>query len=61
VHLLETGQVKRKGSGAAPFIALNPASMAVKFVMARNDIKRNVKKTAAKIASQVALQCESPK
>jgi hypothetical protein len=48
VYLLETGQVKRKGSGAAPFIALNPASMAVKFVMAGNDIKRNAKKRRQK-------------
>ncbi len=61
LYQVQTDATSGKGPGAAPFIVLSPASVAVNFVMAGNDIKRNAKQTAAKIAAQVAQQCASAK
>jgi hypothetical protein len=61
LYQVQTDATSGQAPGAAPFIVLNPASVAVKFAMAGNDIKRNAKNTAAKIASQVAQQCQPSK
>lgn len=61
LYRVQTDATSDSGPGAAPFIVLGPASAAVRFVMTGNDIKHNTKQTAAKISSQVAQKCESPK
>ncbi len=39
--------------GAGPMIMLGPAGLAARFIIAGNDLDRNVKQTAAKIAEEV--------
>lgn len=43
-----------KAPGAAPTIILGPAGAAARFVIAGQDLNRNVKQTAAKIAAEAA-------
>lgn len=50
---LRTSANSGKAPGAGPMIALNPAGAAARFVIAGNDLNRNAKQTAAKIADDV--------
>ncbi len=51
LYAVDTSAQSRKLPGAA--VTLNPYAAAVRFVMAGNDLDRNAKDTAAKIADQV--------
>jgi hypothetical protein len=59
LYQIQTDANSGNKPGAAAFIVLSPASAAAGFVMAGNDLKRNAKHTAAKIADQIAQQCAS--
>jgi hypothetical protein len=48
------GASSSKLPGAAPMMEHHPAAVAARFVMAGNDLNKNVKQTAAKIAEEVA-------
>lgn len=54
--LYEVATAASSGStpGAAPTLALGPYGAAARFVMAGQDVEKNVKQTAARIAEQVA-------
>jgi hypothetical protein len=47
--------------GAGPAIALSPYAVAARFVMSRQDLEKNVKQTASKIAEDVAKRVQSAK
>jgi len=47
-----------KAPGSAPMIALCPAGAAARFVIAGQDLNRNVKQTASKIASEVVQKTQ---
>jgi hypothetical protein len=44
--------------GAAPVLALNPYAAAARFVMAGQDLDKNVKQTAAQIATQITQRVQ---
>lgn len=50
---LNTAADSGKAPGVGPLILLGPAGVAARFVIAGNDLKRNVKQTASKIADAV--------
>jgi hypothetical protein len=50
---LKTTADSGKAPGAGPLIVLGPAGVAARFVIAGNDLDRNVKQTAAKIAAEI--------
>lgn len=50
---LKTTAHSSKLPGAGPMIAVNPAGLAVRFVIAGKDLDRNIKQTASKISAQV--------
>jgi hypothetical protein len=47
--------------GAGPAIALNPYAAAARFVMSRQDMEKNVRQTASKIAEYVARRVQAAK
>lgn len=61
LYQVDTDATSGKGPGGAAFIVLSPAALAVHFVIAGNDIKKNARETATKIADQVAQQCAPSK
>jgi len=46
--------------GAAPTLVFSPYGAAIRFVMAGNDLDKNVKQTAAKIAEQMTVRIQQP-
>jgi hypothetical protein len=50
---LNTTADSGKAPGAGPTIVLGPAGAAARFVMAGQDLDRNVKQTASKIAEDI--------
>jgi hypothetical protein len=56
-ELTSTGDSGR-APGSAPMIALCPAGAAARFVLAGDDLKRNVRQTAAKIAAEVVQRTQ---
>jgi hypothetical protein len=55
---LRTAADSGKAPGAAPTIVLGPAGVAARFVIASGDLNRNVKQTAAQIATSVATRAK---
>ena len=51
---LNTQADSGKAPGAGPTIVLGPAGVAVRYVIAGQDLNRNVKQTAARIADEIA-------
>lgn len=49
-----------KMPGAAPMIVLGPAGAAARFVIAGNDLNKNAKQTAGKIAEEVVARTQAP-
>ncbi|MFO1512834.1 MAG: DUF4410 domain-containing protein [Verrucomicrobiota bacterium] len=47
-----------KTPGSAPMIERHPAAVAARFVMAGNDLSKNVKQTASSIAEEVVQRCQ---
>jgi hypothetical protein len=56
---LNTSADSGKAPGAGPLIVLGPAGVAARFVIAGNDLNRNVKQTAAKIAAEVVQRTKA--
>jgi len=56
LYQIKTEAMSGNAPGAGPLIAVNPASVVVRFVLAGGDLKHNISKTAEKIASQVTHQ-----
>jgi Domain of unknown function (DUF4410) len=56
LYQVQTDATSGNAPGAGPMIVINPASVAVRFVMTRNDLKHNVTQTAAKIANEITKQ-----
>jgi hypothetical protein len=52
LYEIATDATSGKASGAAPTLLMNPYAAPVRFVMARQDIEKNVKQTATKIVEQ---------
>ena len=59
LYQIETDATSGKAPGAGPLIVINPASLAVKYVLAGKDLKRNVTQTAQKIADQVGAPVQT--
>ncbi len=55
---LNTAADSGKAPGAGPTIVLGPAGVAARFVLAGEDLNRNVKQTAAKIADEVVKRSQ---
>jgi uncharacterized protein DUF4410 len=55
---LNTTADSGKAPGAGPTIVLGPAGLAARFVIAGNDLDRNVKQTASKIAEEVVQRTQ---
>lgn len=58
-YQLATAVDSGKALGAGPMIVLCPAGAAARFVLAGQDLKRNVRQTAAQITKQLVIQSES--
>ena len=56
LYQIKTEATSGNAPGAGALIAVNPASVVVRFVLAGGDLKHNVSKTADKIASQFTHQ-----
>jgi hypothetical protein len=54
LNALKATATSGRTPGSAPMIERHPAAVAARFVMAGNDLNKNVKQTAAKIAEEVA-------
>jgi len=54
IYQIDTSASSGKAPGAAATIVLSPLSVPVHFVLTRGDLDKNVKKTAAQIAGEVA-------
>jgi hypothetical protein len=61
LYELATEATSAKAPGAGAAIALNPYAAAARFVMSRQDIEKNVRETASKIADYVAKRVEGSK
>lgn len=62
--IAQSGTVKAAASsaktpGAAPAIERHPAALAAKFVLAGNDLNKNIKQTAKEIAEEVVARSKS--
>jgi hypothetical protein len=55
---LKTQADSGKAPGAGPTIVLGPAGIAARYVIAGQDLNRNVKQTASKIAAEIAERVE---
>ncbi|HUA68310.1 MAG TPA: DUF4410 domain-containing protein [Candidatus Saccharimonadales bacterium] len=60
-YQIETDANSGKLPGAAATIVLSPYSVPVRFVLTRGDLKKNVKKTAVKIADEVVQRIQAVK
>jgi hypothetical protein len=61
LYELETDATSGKTPGSAPTIALGPYGAAARFVMARQDLEKNVRQTASQIAEYVAKRVQASK
>jgi hypothetical protein len=61
LYKIDTDATSGNSPGAAPFMIINPASAAVRFVITKGDLDRNTKKTASKIADQAVAQFKPAK
>jgi hypothetical protein len=53
LYQIKTEATSGNAPGAGPLVIINPAALAVRFVMTGSDLKHNVTKTAADIAKQI--------
>jgi hypothetical protein len=58
LYEITTDATSGQKPGAAPTIAFGPYGMAARFVMAKGDLDKNVKHTAAKITEQMAARIQ---
>ena len=58
LYEIDTKADSGKAPGAGPMIVLHPAVGAARFVLAGNDLDRNVKQAAAEIASDLAARVQ---
>jgi Domain of unknown function (DUF4410) len=61
IYEVATDATSGSTAGAAPTLALGPYGAAARFVMAGQDLEKNVKQTAAQIAAQLTKRVEQPK
>jgi hypothetical protein len=61
LYEMDTDAASGKSPGAAPFIKLSPYGIPVRFVMAKNDLDKNVKQTATQIANNVSQRVKQKK
>jgi hypothetical protein len=64
LYQVQTDATSGNAPGSAAMIVLNPpagaASVVVRFVLPGNDLDKNVKKTAERIATQIEQQIQRP-
>jgi hypothetical protein len=56
LYEIKTDATSGNAPGAGLLIIINPASVAVRYVLAGSDLKHNITKTTDKIASQITEQ-----